>query len=96
MVLSGRCLHVNNVEMPAAIPATNPSDFYLQYPSKSVSELLQSPESGVSVVRAKIVGCFQVNQWWYPICDCGKCMEVLNGLYQCADCKCTTFNVKSK
>ena len=96
MVLSARRLEVTNDQLPTMIPVTSPSAFNLQYPARSVGELLRSPETGVSVVCGRIVGCFQVNQWWYPLCDCGKCMEVISGLYQCVECKRTTFNVRSK
>lgn len=66
------------------------------YLSKTLTKLVKSPETGLSVVCGKIVWCFQVDQWWYAMCDCSSCMKVHNGLYVCIVCGRTTFGVNSK
>jgi hypothetical protein len=96
LVLCGGRIPINNGKGPPNSPAASPSEFIRFHHARSVLELIKSPETGIAVVCAKIVGCFQVDQWWYPMCDCGKAMVVKEGLYQCVDCNRTTFTVRSK
>jgi len=96
LVLCGGRSRVNDGKGPSNSPVANPSEFIRFHHAKSVHELIRSPETGIAVVCAKIVGCFQVDQWWHPVCDCGNAMVVKEGLYQCVDCHHTTFIVRSK
>ena len=43
------------------VAITDQLDFNRIYPSKTIYELIQSPETGLSVVCCRIVGCFQIN-----------------------------------
>lgn len=81
---------------PMRVTIADQLEFNRLYPSKTLAELVKAPETGLSVVCGMIVGCFQVDQWWYAMCDCGSCMKVHNGLYVCSVCGRTTFGVKSK
>lgn len=96
LVLCGGRIPIKIGKGPSNNPVTKPSEFIHFHHARSVLELIRSPETGIAVVCAKIVGCFQVDQWWHPMCGCGEAMVVKEGLYQCVDCNRTTFTVTSK
>jgi len=81
---------------PMRVAIADQLEFNRLYPLKTLAELVKSHETGLSVVCGNVVGCFQVDQWWYAMCDCGSCMKVHNGLYVCTVCGRTTFGLKSK
>jgi hypothetical protein len=92
-LLSVRRGHFGNVYGASSVIAPCPTQFNLILPRKSVSELVDTVEDGLFVIYAKIVSCYQFHRIWYPMCDCGKLMSVSDGLYLCAPCNRTTFNV---
>jgi hypothetical protein len=96
LVLSSGRLRVGVNQRPMAVVIPDQFLFNRIYPSKTICELIKSAETGLSVVCGRIVGCFQVDQWWFPVCSCGNCMKVRDGLYQCDACGRSTFSVKSK
>ncbi|RHN58832.1 hypothetical protein MtrunA17_Chr4g0006671 [Medicago truncatula] len=67
------CVCVNQNPMRVAI--ADQLEFNRIYHSKTIFELVKSSETGLSIVCARIVGCFQVDQWWYPLCDCSNCIK---------------------
>jgi hypothetical protein len=96
LVLSSGRLRRGVNQDPMRVAIADQLEFNRLYPSKTIAELVKSCETGLSVVCGDIVGCFQVDQWWYAMCDCGSCMKIHNGLYTCTMCARTTFGVKSK
>jgi len=96
LVFSSGRLRTGVNQDPMRVVIANQLEFNRLYPSKTLAELVKSHETGLAVVCGKIVGCFQVDQWWYPMCDCGNCMKVHDGVYICIVCGRTTFGVKSK
>jgi hypothetical protein len=72
------------------------SDSINMYPKKSLKELKECGEQGLFAIIARVVGITQVDQWWYPVCDCRKVVSVVFGTYYCLDCQRTAFRIGSK
>ncbi|XP_045822104.1 replication protein A 70 kDa DNA-binding subunit C-like [Trifolium pratense] len=66
------------------------------YPHKTVNEFVHTLEDGLFVICAKIVGLFQVDQWWYPVCHCGAFLSISDGSYYCDKCHLCVFSSTSK
>ncbi|MCH84005.1 replication factor A protein, partial [Trifolium medium] len=66
------------------------------YPHKTVHEFVHTLEDGLFVICAKIVGLFQVDQWWYPVCHCGAFLTISEGSYYCDSCHLCVFSSTSK
>ena len=96
LVFSSGQPHRDVNQDPMRVAIADQLEFNRLYPSKTLAELVKSPETRLSVVCGNVVGCFQVDRWWYAMCDCGSCMKVHNELYVCTVCGRTTFGVKSK
>lgn len=72
------------------------ADFIKRYPKKSLKELKKCLKSSLFAVLARVVEISQVDQRWYPVCDCRKVVSVLFGTYYCLDCRKSIFRVGSK
>ncbi|XP_045814725.1 uncharacterized protein LOC123908208 isoform X1 [Trifolium pratense] len=66
------------------------------YPRKTVRELIETPESGFYVLCAKVVGTSEVKSWWYPVCRCGKFLEIGVRAYYCPNCNMYVFPVSNR
>lgn len=72
---SGRLCVCTVNQNPMRVVIADQLEFNRIYHSKTIFKLVKSSETGLSVVCARIVGCFQVDQWWYPLCDCSNCIK---------------------
>ncbi|RHN66671.1 hypothetical protein MtrunA17_Chr3g0093851 [Medicago truncatula] len=81
LVLSVGRLRVGVNQRPMMVAIPDQFQINRIYPSKTIYDLIRSPETGLFVVSGRIVGYFQVDQWWFSMCDCGNCMKVRDGLY---------------
>lgn len=67
-----------------------------KYPRKTLFQLGGLMESGLFLVVAKIVRIVEYEEWWFPVCSCGRVMSVVRGSYCCAHCCLKTFDVVPK
>jgi hypothetical protein len=63
------------------------------YPHKTLFEFVRTFEEGLFVLCCKVVGLFQVKQWFYPVCRCGEFLEFASGAYYCVRCHVTVFSI---
>ncbi|XP_057440670.1 replication protein A 70 kDa DNA-binding subunit C-like [Lotus japonicus] len=61
-------------------------DFVSNNPKKTIAELNESIEDGISIVLGKVVSLLQDDQWWYFACKCHKGVAYDDGLYYCGAC----------
>ncbi|GAU23259.1 hypothetical protein TSUD_281520 [Trifolium subterraneum] len=66
------------------------------YPHKTIYEFVHALEDGLFVLCPKVSVIFKVDQWFYPVCDCGNFLEYGAGSYYCVWCHHTVFSTASK
>jgi hypothetical protein len=95
-VLPGNKYVVEHVEVAHQLNLPANSHFNRIVPRKTVEELLTTPEDGLFVLCARVVGCFHVDKCWFALCRCGRMMNQENGAYLCGSCNLTRFNICCK
>ncbi|XP_045803023.1 uncharacterized protein LOC123896709 [Trifolium pratense] len=70
--------------------------FDVSYQFKTISELLDDPQTGIFIVNARIVDMVELNPWWYPVCRCDIIVESYLGAYFCENCHATEFSAVPK
>ncbi|CAJ2654022.1 unnamed protein product [Trifolium pratense] len=70
--------------------------FDVSYQFKTISELMDDPQTGIFIVNARIVDMIELNPWWYPVCRCDIIVESYLGAYFCENCHATEFSAVPK
>jgi hypothetical protein len=88
--------YTNMNRMSNVMRGSSEYDFGRNFPVKSVAELKITPEIGIFVVEATVIGVSQMDPWWYAICGCHKIIEGYLGLFYCINCKRRDFLIIPK
>jgi len=92
LVFLGESYILDHVQITSVMNLSERSQFNCIVLRKTISKLLHTLEEGLFMVRAMVVGCFQVDKYWYALCDYRRLLNQKNGLHLYGHCNYTTYN----